>query len=138
MKKLLLVMVCLPLTMFGMEKESVVQNTIKFIKMEQQHKMDWLNYKKAMYVAKIDLVENHLNQMIDLKMKGLDKLGKNMDIQTYLKEALPVWIKLHEAQNLEWKELCESWHKKGMDIGVAHKKSWMLSKNLVTSQRISR
>lgn len=122
MKKILLILACTPLAMFGMDKEKPSQNVVKFLTMEQQHKLDWLNYKKDKYDAKIELIKNHLNQMIALKMKGLDELGKGMDIQTYMKDCLKPWIKLHEEQTKKWKDLCELWHKKGLDIAASHKK----------------
>jgi len=122
MKKILLILACMPLAMFGMDKEKSAQNTLKFLAMEQQHKEDWLNYKKDKYDAKIDMIKKHKNQMFDLKKKGIEELSKGMDMQSYLTEGLKAWVKLHEEQNKEWKELCETWHKKGSDVAASHKK----------------
>ena len=118
MKKILLALVCLPWAMVGMEKPA--QNMVKFIEMERQHKLDWLNYKKDKYAAKMELVKKHFNQMVDLKLKGVDELGKGTDVQAYLKDGLQVWIKLHEEQKKQWKDLCETWHKKELDFATSH------------------
>lgn len=121
MKKLLL-LACLPYTIFAMDKRKASDQLIKFITMEQGHKQDWLDHKKMQYDAKIDMLEKHLNQMFDLKKKYIDELATGKDIQAFFGEKLKTLVKMHEEQAGEWKELCESMHNKGQDIVQAHKK----------------
>ena len=122
MKKLLLILACTPLAIFGMKKQEPVQDVVKFITMEHKHMQDWLDYKKAKNDAKIELMKKHLAEMVALKTKDLPEFGKGTDVQAYMGAKLKAWIKMHEQQNKEWKNFYESWHMKGSDLGAAHKK----------------
>lgn len=119
MNKVLLLLTFVPCAVFAMEKSA--ENFTNFITMEHKHKLDWLDYKKAQLDTKIDLVKKHKNQFFELKKKYMSKMAKGENPQTYLDSKLNDMIKLHEEQNLEWKEMCEANHKKGADIAQSHK-----------------
>ena len=122
MKKVLLVLACLPCTAMGMDNEPSAQSLDKFITMEHKHMNDWLNYKKAKYDATIELMKNHLSSLIDLKRKGLAELDKGTDIKAYFGQGLKKWISMHEDQTKEWKEFHEAQHKAARDLADSHKK----------------
>lgn len=65
MNKVLLLLACVPCTMFGVEKAA--ENMLKFMSMEQKHKQDWLDNKKASFDAKIEMLKRHKDQLFDLK-----------------------------------------------------------------------
>ena len=146
MKKILLLLACTPMMMFGMNKkpmmlnktpvsvidkmnkEKSIQPVDKLLTMEQGHMTDWLNYKKAKYDATIEIMKKHLNELIDLKLKGVAELNAGMDLKTYMAEGINKWISMHEAQTKEWREFHEAQHTLAKDIDASHKKELALFK----------
>ena len=146
MKKILLLLVSMPMMVFGMTRNAWqqaaamgdkgllppatsktqasvpnVEKVDKFLTMEQKHMTDWLNYKQAKYDAKIEMMKKHLNQIIDLKRKGLAQLNAGMDLKTYMADGINKYVSLHEAQTKEWREFHEAQHKQAKSIDASHK-----------------
>lgn len=119
MKKLLLLLVSVPYAVYGMEKTA--EHFMNFMSMEHNHKQAWFDYKKANVDAKVELMKKHNTELFELKKKHLEAMAKGNKDQAYWMEKLNDMIKLHEAQNNEWKEMCEAQYKKGADIGRTHK-----------------
>lgn len=118
MKKLLLILASTPAILLCMEKPA--ENMLKFITMEQQHKQDWFDYKKSIMDEEITLMKSQMNAMFDLKKQHIQQAAKGGNMETFMQDHLMNMVKLHEEQNKEWKEMCESQYKKGAEIGKAH------------------
>ena len=89
--------------------------------MEQKHKQDWLNHKKAKFDAKIATIKKHIDEWFNLKKKYAEQLAKGVKPEMYLADQLNEMIKIHEKQTSEMQELCDSHHKKGVDLAQSHK-----------------
>jgi hypothetical protein len=126
MNKVLFLAACAPCMLFGndvvvTEKKNPSDQLIEFIVMEQQHKQDWLDHKKESFDAKIEMLKRHKDRLFALKKQNTQELAAGVDIQKFFGEKLDEWIKLHEQQNTEWKELCATQYKKGGEIAQQHK-----------------
>ena len=130
MKKVLLLLACLPCTMFGIDKAKTMQYVDNAMTMEAGHMKGWLNYKKAKYDATIELMKKHLDQIIELKRKGLSKISTGTDMQAYMADKLNEWISMHEEQTKEWKEFHEAQHKMAKELAESHKKELTSFKEL--------
>lgn len=104
-----------------MDIKTTATHLVNFIKMEQRHKQDWLDHKKAKFDSKISLMKKHKDEWFALKTKCIEQLAKGAKPETYLADELNEMIKIHERQKTELKTLCDSTHKKGSDIAQAHK-----------------
>ena len=89
--------------------------------MEQKHKQDWLDHKKAKCIAKLAMVQKHKDEWVAMKVKYIEKLATESKPEIYLVDKLNDMIKIHEKQKEEWKNLCDSNYKKAGDIALAHK-----------------
>lgn len=114
MKKLLLLLAFVPSAIFGANKAA--EEVIKFMQMEQAHKKAWIDYKKANFGAKMDLVLKHKDQWFELEEKFIKKLGEGDHAKTVLGDQLSAMVQLHEKQNKEWADMCMSNMKKATEI----------------------
>ena len=119
MKKLLLLLVCAPCALLSMQKAA--KNLDDFITMEHKHTQDWLNYKKAKFNTKMDLIQKYKDASFDLKKKHIDMLAKGESPEVFLTAKLNDMIKIHKELKNDWNAMRESNHKKSSDIINTHK-----------------
>lgn len=103
------------------DAEKAAANLVKFITMEQKHKQDWLDHKKAKFDAKMAMMKKHIDEWFNLKKKYAEQLAKGVKPEKYLADQLDEMITIHEKQKSEMQELCDSHHKKGTDLIQSHK-----------------
>lgn len=113
--------------------KKAADNLILFIKMEQKHKQDWLDHKKVKSASKISMKKKHSDEWFDLKKKYAEQMGHGIKPELFLVDKLNEMIKIHERQKDEWKELCDSNHKKSADIAQAHATELDNFKKTITS-----
>lgn len=121
MKKILIICACIPSAAFCAFKGKEFEHIEKFMNMEHKHKFEWLDNKKAEFDAEIDLAKKHKNEWFDLKKKQMEKFAKGGDASMNMGQELNDMIKMHEAQNNAWKEMCETNYKKDQEIARSHK-----------------
>ena len=105
--------------------ESAADSFIKFNKMEERHKKDWLTYCNDHHTQKTKLLENELHDWVALKNNHLKNSKNMMDCSAEAKDKkiakhLDEAIKLHEEHKKKWKNWCDKMHTDAINIAKRH------------------